>query len=123
MPPLYTLGLDYGTNSVRTLIVDTADGREVATAVWDYEHGDAGVILSRDPHLARQHPADYLKGAELSIRGAIATAGKTARNFRPERVVGIGVDTTGSTPLPIDGQGRPLAFDPRFKGNPAALVW
>jgi L-ribulokinase len=45
------------------LIVDTVVGREIATAVWDYEHGDAGVILSRDPNLARQHPADYLKGA------------------------------------------------------------
>jgi L-ribulokinase len=123
MTPSFTLGLDYGTNSVRALIVDTSDGREIASAVWNYEHGDAGVILSRDPHLARQHPADYLKGAERSIRSAIAGARKTARNFRPERVVGIGVDTTGSTPLPIDGQGRPLAFDPRFKGNPAALVW
>jgi L-ribulokinase len=123
MPPIYTLGLDYGTNSVRTLIVDTADGREVATAVWDYEHGDAGVILARDPNLARQHPADYLKGAEISIRGALAAARKKARGFRPEQVAGIGVDTTGSTPLPVDGRGQPLAFDRRFARHPAALAW
>lgn len=53
----YSIGLDYGTNSVRALVVDVTNGREVGTAVWSYEHGDAGVVLSRDPNLARQHPA------------------------------------------------------------------
>src|SRR5436190_799010 len=72
MSAKYTIGLDYGTNSVRALIVNTANGKEVATAVWNYEHGDAGVILSRDPNLARQHPADYVKGAEMSTRKALA---------------------------------------------------
>ncbi len=71
MSAKYVIGLDYGTNSVRTLIVNVANGREVATAVWDYEHGEAGVILSRDPNLARQHPADYAKGAEVTIRKAL----------------------------------------------------
>jgi len=123
MPPLYTLGLDYGTNSVRSLIVDTSDGREVASAVWDYEHGEAGVILARDPNLARQHPADYLKGAEISIRGALAAARRSTRGFRPEQVAGIGVDTTGSTPLPVDGRGQPLAFARRFARHPAAMAW
>src|SRR5580692_771751 len=92
----YTIGLDYGTNSVRALVVDTADGHEVATAIWNYEHGDSGVILSRDPNLARQHPADYLKGAELTIKRALADAKKMSRGFKAEQVVGIGVDTTGS---------------------------
>jgi L-ribulokinase len=123
MTPTFTLGLDYGTNSVRALIVDTADGREIATAVWNYEHGDAGVILSRDPNLARQHPADYIKGAELSIQRALAAARKSARGFTPEQIAGIGVDTTGSTPLPVDGRGQPLAFDRRFARNPAAMAW
>ena len=123
MPPIYTLGLDYGTNSVRALIVDTANGREIASAVWDYEHGDAGVILARDPNLARQHPADYIKGAEISIRGALSAARKNARGFKPEQVAGIGVDTTGSTPLPVDGRGQPLAFDRRFARDPAAMAW
>jgi len=68
MSAKYTIGLDYGTNSVRALIVNVANGQEVATAVWDYEHGTAGVVLSRDPNLARQHPADYVKGAEISIK-------------------------------------------------------
>ncbi|HUD83325.1 MAG TPA: ribulokinase [Candidatus Saccharimonadales bacterium] len=123
MTPRYTVGLDYGTNSVRALIVDTADGREVGTSVWNYEHGDSGVILSRDPNLARQHPADYLKGAELAIKGALAEAKKKTRGLKAEQVVGIGVDTTGSTPLPVDGRGNALALDRRFAKNPAAMAW
>ncbi len=74
MSHCYAVGLDFGTNSVRGLVVDVADGREVGTAGWNYEHGTDGVILSRDPHLARQHPADYVKGAEMSIRKALADA-------------------------------------------------
>src|SRR5271169_3637599 len=108
MSAKYTIGLDYGTNSVRALIVDTATGREAGTAVWNYEHGTAGVILSRDPNLARQHPADYLKGAEITIKKALADAGRNVRGFWPEQVIGIGVDTTGSTPLPVDAGGQPL---------------
>ena len=70
MSTQYTIGLDYGTNSVRALIVNVDNGAEVATAVWGYSHGTAGVILSRDPNLARQHPADYLTGAEITIKQA-----------------------------------------------------
>jgi L-ribulokinase len=123
MSAQYTLGLDYGTNSVRTLIVNTANGREVATAVWNYEHGEAGVILSRDPNLARQHPADYIKGAAVSIKKALTEARRAVPGFGPDQVVGIGVDTTGSTPLPVDENGQPLAFQKRFAKNPAAMAW
>src|ERR1044071_10481346 len=123
MPAQYTIGLDYGTNSVRALIVNTANGKEVGTAVWQYEHGDAGVILSRDPNLARQHPADYIKGAGVATKKALADAKKNVRGFTPEQVVGIGVDTTGSTPLPVDESGQPLAFNKRFAKNPAAMAW
>ena len=119
----YTIGLDYGTNSVRALVVDTADGRQAGTAVWDYEHGTAGVILSRDPNLARQHPGDYIKGAEVTIKQALADAKQSTRGFQPEQVVGIGVDTTGSTPLPVDQRGQPLAFNKKFAKNPAAMAW
>src|SRR5271170_7807550 len=101
----YAVGLDYGTNSVRALVVDTADGREVATDVWNYAHGESGVMLSRDPHLARQHPADYIKGAEIVLRKAVARAAGNLKRFKPEQIVGLGVDTTGSTPLPLDAQG------------------
>jgi len=119
----YTIGLDYGTNSVRALLVNAEDGAEVGTAVWGYEHGEQGVVLSRDPNLARQHPADYLKGAEIAMRQALAEAADRVRGFRPDQVVGIGVDTTGSTPLPVDAQGQPLALQSRFARNPAAMAW
>ena len=119
----YAIGLDYGTNSVRTLIVNIANGREVASAVWNYEHGTQGVILSRDPNLARQHPADYVKGAEVTIKKALAQAKRAVRGFAPDQIIGIGVDTTGSTPLPVDRHGIPLAFDKRFAKHPAAMAW
>ncbi len=123
MSARHSLGLDYGTNSVRALVVDIANGREVASSVWDYEHGEAGVILGRDPNLARQHPADYVKGTEVAIRGALAAARRKVRGFSTASVVGIGVDTTGSTPLPVDASGRPLAFQKRFAKNAAAMAW
>ena len=123
MSAQYTIGLDYGTNSVRTLIVNVANGREVATAVWNYEHGTAGVVLSRDPNLARQHPADYVKGAEISVKKALADAKKHVRGFKADQIIGIGVDTTGSTPLPVDANGQPLAFQKNFAKNPAAMAW
>jgi L-ribulokinase len=123
MSAQYTIGLDYGTNSVRALLVNTANGKEVGTAVWGYANGTAGVILSRDPNLARQHPADYIKGAEVTIKKALADAKKNVRGFNPEQVVGIGVDTTGSTPLPVDQNGQPLAFHRKFARNPAAMAW
>ncbi len=123
MSAKYTIGLDYGTNSVRALIVDVANGAEVGTAVWNYEHGTAGVILSRDPNLARQHPADYVNGAEITIRQALASAKKSLKGFSADQVIGIGVDTTGSTPLPVDANGQPLAFSKKFKDTPAAMAW
>ncbi len=123
MPNQYTIGLDYGTNSVRALIVNVANGAEVAASVWTYAHGTEGVILSRDPNLARQHPADYVKGAEITIRHALAAAKKTVKGFNAEQVIGIGVDTTGSTPLPVDKNGQPLAFQKKFDNNPAAMAW
>ncbi len=123
MKPGYALGLDYGTNSVRALIVDVRNGKEVGTAVWEYAHGDHGVILSRDPNLARQHPADYVKGAEVSVKKAIAQAQKSVRGFKPDQIIGIGVDTTGSTPMPVDKDGTPLAFQKKFSANPAAMAW
>ena len=119
----YSIGLDYGTNSVRALIVDTTNGREVGTAVWEYAHGTHGVILSRDPNLARQHPADYLAGAEITIQKALAQAKRTVSGFKPDHVVGLGVDTTGSTPMPVDARGQALVFDKRFAKNPAAMAW
>ena len=119
----YTIGLDYGTNSVRALVVDVRDGSELATAIYDYPHGDQGIVLDpKDPNLARQHPQDYLDGAEAVIREVLRLAGNTT-GFGPGEVIGLGVDTTGSTPMPVDRNGTPLAFAREFSENPAAMAW
>jgi len=123
MSTKYTIGLDYGTNSVRALIVNVANGTEIASSVWNYAHGTAGVILSRDPNLARQHPLDYVNGAEITIKQSLAAARKNVRGFSADQIIGIGVDTTGSTPLPVDKDGQPLAFQKKFANNPAAMAW
>jgi L-ribulokinase len=123
MPAKYTIGLDYGTNTVRCLIVNVANGAEVGTAVWIYAHGTQGVILSHDPNLARQHPADYVAGAEITIKQALAAAKKSVKGFSADQVIGIGVDTTGSTPMPVDANGQPLVYQKKFAKNPAAMAW
>lgn len=123
MTSKFTIGLDFGTNSVRALIVDAATGEEVASTAWDYARGEAGVVLDpRDPHLARQDPADYVEGTEACVKQALEAAA-SHDGFSPDGVVGIGVDTTGSTPLPVDEAGKPLAFKDEFSGNPNALAW
>ncbi len=114
----YAIGLDYGTNSVRCVIVDTANGQELGTCVYEYETGQAGILLDpADHNVARQNPADYLKGAEITVAGAIVQAKKAEPAFNPKDIVGIGVDTTGSTPLPVDRNGTPLAMLDAFKSN------
>ena len=123
MKRAFAIGVDYGTNSVRALVVDCVDGRELGTSVFDYPSGEQGILLDpRDPHLARQSPADYVAGLEASVRGALAAAA-SHDGFAAGSVVGIGVDTTGSTPLPVDARNRPLALDPRWEGNLAAQAW
>ncbi len=123
MKPAFTIGVDYGTNSVRAVVVDCADGRVLGTSVFDYPSGDHGVLLDpRDPHLARQNPGDYLLGLDASISGAVEEAERQP-DFERARVVGIGVDTTGSTPLPVDEDCQPLALYPRLHGELAAYAW
>jgi L-ribulokinase len=120
----YTLGLDFGTNSVRALLVDIRNGCELATAIHAYESGREGILLdSKNPNLARQNPADYLKGIEAAVRQTLAKAKKAERAFDPSQVIGIGVDTTGSTPIPVDKAGTPLAFHKEFKKNLNAQAW
>jgi len=120
----YALGLDFGTNSVRALLVDVRTGRELATAIHGYESGQSGIILDpKNPNLARQNPADYLKGIEVTVRKTLAKAKKADKTFSPSRVIGIGVDTTGSTPIPVDRDGAPLCFKKEFRKNPDAMAW
>lgn len=120
----FTLGFDYGTNSVRALVVDIATGEEVGTSVYNYKAGVDGVIIDPiDPNVARQDPKDYLDGLEAAGRGAIEAAKANAKDFSPENIIGIGVDTTGSTPMPVNAKGLPLGLDAAFAGNPNAMAW
>lgn len=120
---LTSLGLDYGTNSVRALIVDCSNGAELGTAVVDYPSGHQGVLLDRhNHHLARQNPVDYLYGLEKAVRGALEQASQKP-GFTPETLVGIGVDTTGSSPLPVDQGNRALAADPKWESDLNAQCW
>jgi L-ribulokinase len=123
MASQYAIGVDYGTNSVRALVVDISSGAEVATSVWNYRHGDAGIMLDpSDPNLARQSPADYIDGFFATVSEAVAKAADVD-GFDPKNVVGIGVDTTGSTPIPVDANGTALALTEQFKNDLAAQAW
>jgi L-ribulokinase len=93
----FTLGIDYGSNSVRALFLDVSDGRELATCVVDYPSGKQGILLdSRDANLAGQHPGDYLFGLEKAVLGALEQASKESA-FSAGEIIGIGVDPTGSS--------------------------
>jgi len=120
----FVIGLDFGTNSCRALIVDVLNGAELSSYVFSYPSGKDGVIVdAADPHLARQNPADYLLGIEKSVKGALNQAKANVEDFKVEDVIGIGIDTTGSSPMPVDRAGQPLCMNPQFKKNPAAYVW
>lgn len=120
----YAVGLDFGTNSCRSLIVDISNGNEIASYVFSYPSGDTGVIIDpKDPNLARQNPSDYLIGIEVTIKEAIKKAREIDSCFKTENVIGIGIATTGSSPMPVDEKGEALCFDQKFKNNLAAYVW
>ncbi len=120
---MFTLGIDYGTNSVRALVVRASDGAEFGSAVVNYPSGTQGVLLDpRDHNLARQHPGDYLFGLERSVTAALAAARKR-RGFSAAQVIGIGVDTTGSSPMPVDARNQPLALHRKWKKNLHAQCW
>lgn len=113
----YTIGVDYGTDSVRALVVDTQTGREMGTHVFHYPRWKEGRYCDPARNQFRQHPLDYLEGLEVSIREAL-------RNAPPgvaENVVGISVDTTGSTPVAVNREGVPLSLMPGFEENPNAM--
>ncbi|RPH94865.1 MAG: ribulokinase, partial [Calditrichaeota bacterium] len=113
----FVVGIDYGTDSVRTIIVDAADGREVASEVFYYPRWKAGRYCNAVQNQFRQHPLDYIEGLETTIKGALAKAPAGVA----ERVRGISVDTTGSTPCAVDRSGNPLALTPGFEENPNAM--
>ena len=119
----FTIGVDYGTNSVRAVVIDCAGGQEAGSAVFNYPSGYQGILLDpADHNLARQNPVDYIEGLEATVCGALVAA-RAYEGFSADRVIGIGVDTTGSTPIPVDAQCQPLAFSAAFKDNLNAKAW
>ena len=103
MTNTFTIGIDFGTSSARAIVVDCRDGRVVSTGVFDYPSGEQGVLLhARDPHLARQNPADYLQGLAESVGRALEDA-DCDDGFAREQVIGlgreIGFDAIDSGPL------------------------
>jgi L-ribulokinase len=120
----YALGIDYGTNSCRSLLIDLDNGAEVGSTVFNYPSGELGILLdARDPHIARQNPQDYLDGLESVTRGALEQAKAKVTGFDPAQVVGIGIDTTGSTPIPVNQEGTPLGLLTEWESNLNAMVW
>jgi L-ribulokinase len=113
----YVLGVDYGSDSVRTVLVDAANGNEVAASVFYYPRWKAQLYCNIYENQFRQHPLDYLEGLEHTIKGCIAQAGpEIAANIKA-----ISVDTTGSTPVAVDKNGTPLALLPGLEENPNAM--
>lgn len=114
---VYALGLDYGSDSVRALLVDTKTGEEVATQVAMYPRWGQGLYCEPGRNQFRQHPLDYLETLVTVVQGLWAEAPAGAA----DKVVGISFDTTGSTPVAVDEEGVALALKPEFADNPNAM--
>ncbi|HVZ24668.1 MAG TPA: FGGY family carbohydrate kinase, partial [Sediminibacterium sp.] len=117
MPEHYVIGVDFGTDSVRSLLVEAADGKEIATAVFYYPRWNQGLYCDPAANRFRQHPLDYVEGLEQTIRSCLKQAGTTIA----AKVSAISVDTTGSTPVAVDKTGTPLSLLPGMEENPNAM--
>lgn len=113
----YTIGVDYGTDSVRALVVNTQTGENVGTAVHYYKRWKKGLYCNPSISQFRQHPLDYIEGLESAIIGALEGVSAEIK----ENIVGISIDTTGSTPVAVDENGTPLALLPEFSENPNGM--
>lgn len=113
----YLLGIDFGSDSVRCLVVDGADGREVATAVRYYPRWKEGLYSDPSENRYRHHPLDYITSLEGAIQEALTLAGAEVA----AAVRGISFDTTASTPVLVDREGTPLSLRPEFAENPDAM--
>lgn len=116
-PFKYTIGVDYGTDSVRTVFVDTADGREVASSVFVYPRWKQGLYCDASQNRFRQHPLDYIEGLEATIKDCVSKCSTEVIN----NIVAISIDTTGSTPVAVNRVGVPLSLLPGFNQNPDAM--
>lgn len=113
----FVIGIDYGTDSVRSVVVDTGNGQIAGTSVFEYPRWKKGLYCDPAINQFRQHPLDYIEGLEESVKGAI-------RGLSPEivnNIAGITVDTTGSTPVAVDKDGIPLSLKQGFECNPDAM--
>ena len=113
----YVIGLDYGTDSVRSVVVDTSNGEIAGTSVFEYPRWKKGLFCDPLINQFRQHPSDYIEGLEQSVKGSIK--GLTPDVVR--NIVGITVDTTGSTPVAVGKDGIPLSLKAEFENNPDAM--
>jgi len=113
----YVIGLDYGSDSVRSVIVDTADGTELASSVFNYTRWKEGKYCNPAINQFRQHPLDYLEGLEITIKEALSQCDPSVA----QNVVGLSVDTTGSTPVAVNKAGTPLSLTDEFAENPNAM--
>ena len=113
----YVVGVDYGTDSVRSIIVNALTGEEIASSIHHYTRWKQQLYCDASINQFRQHPLDYIEGLENTILGCIANAGaEVATNIKA-----ISIDTTGSTPVAVDASGTPLALLPEFANNPNAM--
>ncbi|MFP4091829.1 MAG: ribulokinase [Cyclobacteriaceae bacterium] len=117
MKSTYVIGLDFGTDSVRSVLVDTYDGKIINSKVYWYARWKEGKYCDPSANRFRQHPLDHIEGMEVTIREVVKDSG-----IDPAAVRGICVDTTGSSPVPVDKIGTPLALLPDFKENPNAMM-
>jgi L-ribulokinase len=115
--PAYVIGVDYGTDSVRSVLVDASNGNEIASSVFHYPRWKKGLYCNASLNQFRQHPLDYTEGLEDTIKECLRKAG----NAVAQQVRAISVDTTGSTPVAVDNTGTPLALLPGFEENPNAM--
>jgi L-ribulokinase len=113
----FVIGIDYGTDSVRSIIVNAGTGEEIAAAVYLYPRWRDGLYCNAQKNQFRQHPQDYIDGLELTVKKCLRDAGETVR----KNIKGISVDTTGSTPVAVDKKGTPLALTAGFENNPNAM--
>ena len=113
----YVIGLDYGTDSVRSVLVNASNGEEICNVVFEYPRWKAGKYCDPSKNQFRQHPLDYIEGLEYTIRESLKNAPKNVA----AKVKAIAVDTTGSTPVAVDEQGKPLSLKPDFEENPNAM--
>lgn len=113
----YVIGVDYGTDSVRSIIVDASNGKEIAASVFYYPRWKNGMYCNPSKNQFRQHPLDYVEGLESTIKDCLSKAGSTVA----ANVKAIAIDTTGSTPVAVDESGTPLAMVKGFEENPNAM--